>query len=71
MNLICLQRLNPETLKNEGGLYLNPSQIAAFVPQNSNITLVLMSCGVTYSVPFAMSEILEILQEKRHHLGNK
>jgi len=71
MKFIQLQRLDPVSLENMGGLYLDPNFIAALVPrlkrENSNIAFtyceVVMSSGLCYSTPFQVIEILDIIRD--------
>jgi hypothetical protein len=65
MKLLMLQRIDPHTKENVGGLYINPSHISALIPKRIaqySYTSILLSNGIEYLTPFPISEILEMLE---------
>lgn len=68
MKIIMLQRLNPTTFENEGGLFINADHISALIPRmavNDGDRIyrceILLSNGVVYLVPFGVQEIYDMI----------
>ena len=78
MKIIQLQRLNPTTLDNEGGLYINIDHISALIPHMSGLDEtnqkiyrceILLNNGVVYLTPFSCVEIFDKIYETEKTTG--
>ena len=77
MKLIQLQRLDPTTKDNQGGLYINVDHISALIPfmdydtKNNRVVwcYVLLSNQIQYLTPFSVQDIYELCldAERSYH----
>lgn len=66
MKIIQLQRLNPATYENEGGIYVNIDHISVLIPvrRNGNFHCdVLLNNGIVYHTPYNITDILEDIRQ--------